>query len=200
MKKSRHLNSVMDAGNHTKNEASVKSPVMGKQNFFQKICFALWIMAGIVFVTGCKSTGNKAIGNIETVKRSILNDIDDSKTIGDALDKYKYFTKTDWSEFESEDGRKGVEFTGKYYKCSGIVTMIFVLDDKNGENEDGRHLSQFFGVLSWLTSKDEERMVEDGQCMMQLMTRNEPLLDIEGRFSDQWLRQLLRNIESGGGE
>jgi len=38
-------------------------------------------------------------GNVNTVKNGTLN-FDNSITVGEAFDNYKYFRKTKWEEFE----------------------------------------------------------------------------------------------------
>jgi hypothetical protein len=130
MKQSSDLNRVKETGEFPKNEASLKRPIMGKKNFLRNICFASWVVASIVLFTGCNS-------NTSIVKKSILIDIDHSLSIGDALDKYKYFTRTEWREFKTEQGRNVVEFKGHCHKWNGIVMIQFILNTDLIEDSDG---------------------------------------------------------------
>ncbi len=56
-------------------------------------------------ITGCS--------DIDTVKDGTLN-FDNSITVGEAFDKYSYFTSTNWKNFETSNGRKIVEVTGDF--------------------------------------------------------------------------------------
>jgi hypothetical protein len=123
MKQSSDLNSVKETGDHSKNEANQKSTIMDKRNFLRNICYASWVVIGIILFTGCNY-----LGDIGMVKRSILSDLDHSITIGDALENYKYFKKTEWTNFTTEQGRKIVEFRGYYTKWDAVVTIQFVLN------------------------------------------------------------------------
>jgi hypothetical protein len=132
MKEGSNLNSVMVAGDHSNNKTRLKSPLMGKRNFLLNICSASWVAAALILLTGCDG-----FGNIGTVKSSILRDLDHSITIGDALDKYKYFTKTEWKEFKTDQGRKIVEFNGFYNKWDAVVTIQFLLNVDLDKDEEG---------------------------------------------------------------
>ncbi len=48
-----------------------------------------------------------------TVKDGILN-FDNSITVGEAFDKYGYFSDTDWTDFETSNGRKIVQVRGTF--------------------------------------------------------------------------------------
>jgi hypothetical protein len=132
MKQSSDLKRVLETGDRSKNKVRMKGPIMGQRNFLRNICFASWVVAGIVLFTGCDN-----VGNIDIVKRSILSDIDHSLSIGDALDKYKYFTRTEWTEFETDNGRKVVEFKGYYNMWDGVLRVQFILNKDLMEDEDG---------------------------------------------------------------
>ena len=47
------------------------------------------------------------------VKNGTLN-FDNSITVGEAFDRYSYFTSTSWRDFETSNGRKIVEVTGEF--------------------------------------------------------------------------------------
>ena len=59
----------------------------------------------LFFITGCSDVG--------TVKNGTLN-FDNSITVGEAFDKYNYFSDTDWEDFETSNGRKIVQVTGEF--------------------------------------------------------------------------------------
>ena len=46
-------------------------------------------------------------------KNGTLN-FDNSITVGEAFDRYSYFTSTSWRDFETSNGRKIVEVTGEF--------------------------------------------------------------------------------------
>jgi len=58
-----------------------------------------------LMITGCS--------DVDTVKDGTLN-FDNSITVGEAFDKYSYFTSTSWKNFETSNGRKIVEVTGDF--------------------------------------------------------------------------------------
>jgi len=58
-----------------------------------------------LFVTGCSE--------VNTVKDGTLN-FDNSITVGQAFDRYSYFSDTDWEDFETSNGRKIVQVTGEF--------------------------------------------------------------------------------------
>ena len=58
-----------------------------------------------LMITGCS--------NVDTVKDGTLN-FDNSITVGEAFDKYSYFSDTDWEDFETLNGRKIVQVTGEF--------------------------------------------------------------------------------------
>jgi hypothetical protein len=122
----------METVDHSKNEARLKSRIRGKRNFYWNLYFSVLIVSDIQLLTSCNH-----FGNINTVKRSILSDIDHSISIGDALDKYKYFTKTTWEEFETDQGRRVVEFKGYYNMWEGVLRMQFILNKDLVKDEDG---------------------------------------------------------------
>jgi len=68
----------------------------------------------VIFIIGC--------GKVSTVKNGVLN-FDKSITVGEAFDKYSYFSDTDWTDFETSNGREIVQVTGtfndKYMKQKG---------------------------------------------------------------------------------
>lgn len=58
-----------------------------------------------IIITGCS--------DVSTVKDGTLN-FDNSITVGEAFDKYSYFSDTDWKDFETSNGRKIVQVTGEF--------------------------------------------------------------------------------------
>ncbi len=64
------------------------------------------ILLFTLILTGCGS-------DISTVKDGAMH-FDNSITVGDAFDKYGYFKSTDWSSFETANGRSIVEVTGVF--------------------------------------------------------------------------------------
>jgi hypothetical protein len=127
-----NLNNVMATKNQTENGARLKMPVSSKTNLLRRLCLASCVMFGLVFVTGCED-----VGNIDIVKRSVLRDLDETLSIGDAFDKYEYFTKTEWKEFTSDQETEVVEVIGYYNKWEGFIRVQFLMNDGRRKDEDG---------------------------------------------------------------
>lgn len=58
-----------------------------------------------LMVAGCSDVG--------TVKDGTLN-FDKSITVGEAFDKYSYFSDTDWTDFKTSNGREIVQVIGEF--------------------------------------------------------------------------------------
>jgi len=59
----------------------------------------------VVFISNC------SVEPMDVVKGGTLN-FDESVTVGDAFDKYSYFSDSSWRTFKSSGGNDIVEFTG----------------------------------------------------------------------------------------
>jgi hypothetical protein len=66
--------------------------------------FVIGLFLSLV-ITGCS--------DVSTVKNGTLN-FDNSITVGEAFDRYKYFSDTDWTDFKTSNGRKIVQVTGEF--------------------------------------------------------------------------------------
>ena len=73
-------------------------------------------------IAGCSD-----VSDVSVVKNGTLS-FDKSITVGDAFDKYSYFTSTSWEDFETSNGRKIVEvigiFTDEYLKIMKVEQKI----------------------------------------------------------------------------
>jgi len=58
-----------------------------------------------LMVTGCS--------DVNIVKDGTLN-FDKSITVGEAFDKYSYFSDTDWTDFKTSNGREIVQVAGEF--------------------------------------------------------------------------------------
>ncbi|MBS9774474.1 MAG: hypothetical protein KGV59_04875 [Tenacibaculum sp.] len=88
------------------------------------ICLILTLFITTIF-TSCN------FSNIDMVKDKVFDELDPSLSLGEVLETYKYFTKTEWEERESERGRKLVQFVGyySYNEKNHIVKMIFIINE-----------------------------------------------------------------------
>ena len=68
--------------------------------------FALLIIIQALLFIGCTSNP------IDLVKKGTLGDLDNSVTVGNAFDGYKYFDTKSWEKREDQQKRKYVEFRG----------------------------------------------------------------------------------------
>jgi hypothetical protein len=87
-----------------------------KKYVFLSLC--VFFLTSCDFISNTKSdfinnTKSDFISNTEFVKQSFL-DFDQSSTIGEVLDNYRYFTNTEWEEFITDQGKEIVEFKGYY--------------------------------------------------------------------------------------
>jgi len=83
-------------------------------------CKRMAIIVSIAFVamevSGCEFlSGFMGMDDVTMVKSGIL-ELDKSTTVGQAVDKYKYFTQVTWEKAVTENGRRIVTFTGEMGK------------------------------------------------------------------------------------
>ncbi len=71
-----------------------------------KLCKFLFILLSVVIISGCSD-------DVKTIKNGTL-EFDKSITVGQAFDKYKYFSSTKWKSFSTDNGRKIVEVQGTF--------------------------------------------------------------------------------------
>ena len=156
---------TMETDTTSKNRCDSKSQ-MSKKNFLRKACVAL-LVANIVFLSGCNY-----FSNTERIKRGIYG-IDYSISIGDALDNYKYFTKTEWKEFTTSQGREVVEFKGYYFKNDVVVKIQFRLNKDLKEDKDGSNFDVGYQSYSYLSKSGEKREIEDKKLIDKIYKNKE---------------------------
>jgi len=115
----------------------------------------IYLILCVSFLTSC----NTFTSNIRLVRNSFL-DFDQSTTIGEALDNYQYFIKTEWTEFTTEQGKEVVEFYGYFedrveYK-EGMQSFGYPF---NLEIIDGFVEEKGIVLIQFLMNKD--RMLDD---------------------------------------
>ena len=86
----------------------------------------IYLILCICFLTSCSHFAS----NTTLVRNSFL-DFDQSATIGDVLENYKFFVETDWNEFTTEQGREVVEFVGHYEHTRKAIWWNGPKDDIN---------------------------------------------------------------------
>src|SRR5262249_47942828 len=80
---------------------------------------APWKFLGPLCVSLMLVVSGPAYGDpdyVSFVKNSYLPRIDKTITVGDALDTYKYFSRTEWKSHTTDQGRNIVEFVGIFNK------------------------------------------------------------------------------------
>lgn len=127
----------------------------------KKHCFLLFVaLIALVAVSGCSGGGG---GNVGLVKNGVL-EFDQTLTVGQALDGYKYFKSTTWRGDEDEQGRQFVEFRGwqihsnPNWTCKGEVIVQFLI------SVDGKTFE--IGYTGW---KDDEGAQESTQLSSDVM-------------------------------
>ncbi len=77
-----------------------------------KLINTIVLLLIIVVSTGCDKAKSLTNSDVSIVKNGTL-EFDKSITVGQAIDKYRYFTKTDWESMKEENGRRIVQTTAQ---------------------------------------------------------------------------------------
>ena len=75
-----------------------------------KVKIAAGAVALLLLIILMKSCG----GSVESKVRNGYLTIDESTSIGDALDNFSYFSQSGWTTFQDNQGREIVQFSGTY--------------------------------------------------------------------------------------
>jgi len=134
--------------------------------FLRKACLTL-LITSIVFLIGCNY-----FSNTERLKRGIYG-LDYSISIGDALDNYKYFTKTEWREFTTSQGREIVEFKGYYLKSNVVVRIQFRLNKDLKKDETGSNFDVSYQCYSYTTKSGDKREIKDNDLIKYIYKNKE---------------------------
>jgi len=70
-----------------------------------KIRLCLLLILFCVYIMGCDKANSVTNSDVSTVKSATL-EIDKSLTVGQAVDKYKYFSKVRWEAKKTENGKR----------------------------------------------------------------------------------------------
>jgi hypothetical protein len=89
------------------------------------------------------------------VKQSVFKD-EASMKIGEALDNYKYFKKTEWTEFTTKQGKEVVEFNGYYNQNDIVVRIQFIINKDRQEDADGVNFRIGFEGYKFLNQSNDE--------------------------------------------
>lgn len=83
--------------------------------------------------------------NINVVKNFAFF-LNRSLRIDDVLHNYKYFKRTEWLQFTTEEGLEVVKFEGYYYKDDQkyIITIEFIMNKEGEVGEDGASFKRGF--------------------------------------------------------
>lgn len=98
---------------------------------------------------------NLFISNTDFVKQSVFKD-EASMKIGEALDNYKYFKKTEWTEFTTKQGKEVVEFNGYYNQHDIVVRIQFIINKDRQEDANGVNLKIGFEGYKFLNQSNDE--------------------------------------------
>ncbi|MFA7446103.1 MAG: hypothetical protein WCY89_09165 [Flavobacteriaceae bacterium] len=112
---------------------------------------SVFLQIGIIFLfVGCG-----LLSNTNLVKDHV-DDLDPSLTLGEALDNYKYFIKTEWKEFTTQRGQEMVEFNGYYNEKDIVVRIQFLINKDWVEDEDGNMFRLGFQGYKFKNQEDSE--------------------------------------------
>lgn len=118
---------MTEAVNGIKNNPKVEEGIQFVQK--HKIRIAAGAAALLLLVILIKSCG----GSVESRIRNGVLPIDESTSIGDALDNYSYFSESGWVTFQDKQGRDIVQFTGTY----DFAAFRKHIESKDITNSDG---------------------------------------------------------------
>lgn len=91
---------------------------------------------------------------VTEVKSCVFESIDDSITLGNAFDNYKFFKTTTWESFEDEQGRRVVEFVGEF----DMKKFLFVQNFK--AMMEGLTVKQFEELTGEKYNKNDQQHVK----------------------------------------
>ncbi len=148
----------------------------------------------ILFSVSLTSCG---YSNIDMVK-DYVDELNPALSLGEVLESYKYFTKTEWEEKEGSRGIKYVEFTAYYSNKStktgfldeGIKDAIIKIQFPINKAEDGFDIG--FEGYKDLSKKDSEFKSYAGLVFKQgdlirLIYENQPLWGLNHWELNQFL-------------
>ncbi len=75
-----------------------------------KLHIILFLLLSVISITGCDKAKNLIDSDVSLVKSGTL-EFDKSLAVGQAIDKYRYFKKTDWELLKEDNGRRVVQAT-----------------------------------------------------------------------------------------
>jgi len=152
-----------------------------KRNLYKK---STCMVMCIVLFTSC----NNYISNTDYIKNSFFVE-DYSMNIGDMLDNYQYFTKTEWKEFTTERGQEIVEFNGYYYQKHIIVRIQFTINKDRLEDDKGATFKVSYVGHKFLYQNDNESLYHP--YLMSCIIENSEIIDFK------WIENPIKyeNVE-----
>lgn len=75
-----------------------------------RLCKIALVLLLIVILAGCDQAKKLINSDVSLVKSGTL-EFDKSLTVGQAIDKYRYFKKTHWESLKEDNGRRAVQVT-----------------------------------------------------------------------------------------
>lgn len=75
-----------------------------------KLYVLLFLLLSVISISGCDKAKSLTNSDVSLVKAGTL-EFDKSLTVGQAIDKYRYFKKTDWELLKEDNGRRVVQTT-----------------------------------------------------------------------------------------
>lgn len=129
-----------------------------------------------LLITGCSEDGNPGrsgeevtkISPVELVKAGFLP-VDASVTVGDALDRYRYFGEINWKSFEDPQGRVIVEFSGtfEYEEFEEIeVDGVLVTSGPAGDRKKTPDDEEMIFVARFVVTKETFELKSVGYLYM----------------------------------
>lgn len=143
----------------------------------------------LVLLTSCSSF----FSNTNLVK-DYVDEIDPSITLGQALDTYKYFTKTEWEEFTTDRGKEVVEFKGYYFENDIVVRIQFLINKDWAKDKNGNSFKFGFQGYKFKWEKDSDsKSFNSNDLLSNLLEEAFKEVFGEGAGSDNVITRIYKN-------
>ena len=156
-----------------------------KRFFLNLLCICILSIS----LAGCENSA------IDTVKSGILN-FDKSTTIGKAFDNYSYFKKTSWTEFETKQGQRVVEFEGviNYDKVFSNVNPEAYLYKKYINNKELMDKAKPSILVQFVINKDSSFQISFFGIKTQDARYDRNIKDLAKLYRDERMDALAGSV------
>jgi hypothetical protein len=156
----------------------------------KKVISAIIMLTVLAGLQACTSSA------IDTVKDGTLA-LDSSRTVGQALESYNYFSATSWKSFKDNKGREIVEFTGvvDYDKFVGTtyIGLIFTSEMIDNSVNYLNHPQMSFFV-QFAVKSNRFLMIDDGLIMEGISKEGKEYSEKVPDSNMAFLKEVYNNV------